>query len=107
MEKKEFLKDSKDTQVNQRIDRPSLPLINPQHDVFEFFCIDIDHYVDKVPRHLECIGMDHGRDVSIIRMYGVTEAGNSVTGHVFNFKPYIFIQIPTTMKIEESECEEI
>ena len=78
--------------------------INPDEEEFEFFCIDIDNYVDRAPKHLP---LDHSRDVSINRLYGVTREGNSVTIHAFNFKPYFYIQIPNSMDISEEHMSDL
>jgi DNA polymerase elongation subunit (family B) len=71
---------------------------------FEFFCIDIDNYVDRPPKYMP---MDTTRDVSVSRLYGITADGNSVAIHAFNFKPYFYIQIPNSMDIDESHMEDL
>jgi DNA polymerase delta subunit 1 len=36
-------------------------------------------------------------------MFGVNEKGNSIVIHVYNFRPYFYIQVPVTMVIMESD----
>ena len=43
----------------------------------------------------------------IIRLYGVNDAGNSITVHVYNFKPYFYIQVPVTMHIQDDNMDEL
>jgi hypothetical protein len=43
--------------INQRLERPPLPSIDPNHEDFQFFCIDIDHYTDKPPRYIPETGI--------------------------------------------------
>lgn len=38
--------------------------------------------------------------VPIIRVYGVTENGNSVVGHVHGFMPYFYVAAPQTFAKE-------
>jgi DNA polymerase delta subunit 1 len=45
---------------------------------------------------------DDRGEVSILRMFGVNSKGNSLVVHVFNFKPYFYIQVPTTMHLEDA-----
>ena len=104
MQSKGFLV-NKEVQINSRFERPQVPQINPKEEDFEFFCIDIDHYVDKPPKYMDMV--ENSRDLSIIRLYGVTSESNSVTIHVHNFKPYFFIQIPNSMEIDEKEMEDL
>lgn len=51
--------------------------------------------------------VDQNKDMSVIRLYGVTAESNSVTIHVYNFKPYFYIQIPNSMEIDESHMEDL
>jgi hypothetical protein len=36
-------------------------------------------------------------------MFGVNEKGNSIVVHVYNFRPYFYIQVPVTMVIMDSD----
>lgn len=31
---------------------------------------------------------------TVIRMYGVTQEGHSVCAHVYNFRPYFYVELP-------------
>ncbi|EEB07716.1 DNA polymerase delta catalytic subunit Cdc6 [Schizosaccharomyces japonicus yFS275] len=60
--------------------RPPLKTINPDIDDIYFQQIDCEENVDE--------------QVPTIRMFGVTEAGNSVLTHVTGFLPYFFVKAP-------------
>ncbi|XP_011873098.1 PREDICTED: DNA polymerase delta catalytic subunit isoform X1 [Vollenhovia emeryi] len=68
------------------------PPLNPKIDTLTFQQIEIDHYIGK-PLH----GMPGSKigPVPIIRMFGVTEQGNSVCCHVHGFCPYLFVSAPS------------
>ncbi|KAJ8686284.1 hypothetical protein QAD02_022078 [Eretmocerus hayati] len=68
--------------------RPDPPSLDPSKDTLCFQQIEIDHYIDRpLP------GMPGSKvgPVPILRMYGVTEKGNSVCCHVHGFSPYFFV----------------
>ena len=72
--------------------RPPAPPIDPKHDTISFQQIDMDHYIgDPLP------GMPgfHGGSVPVLRMYGVTEGGNSVCAHLHGFLPYFYVPLPS------------
>ncbi|XP_065070198.1 DNA polymerase delta catalytic subunit-like [Rhopilema esculentum] len=71
--------------------RPAPPTIDPSKDSLVFQQFEIDNYVGS---HLN--GMPGLRDgpKPIMRMYGVTNNGNSVLCHVHGFVPYFFIPAP-------------
>lgn len=46
-------------------------------------------------------------DVTIIRMFGVNERGNSLVVNVYNFRPYFYIQVPSTMAIHDSDLPQL
>ncbi|XP_011645822.1 DNA polymerase delta catalytic subunit isoform X2 [Pogonomyrmex barbatus] len=67
------------------------PSLNPQIDTLTFQQIEIDHYIGRpLP------GMPGSKigPVPIMRMFGVTELGNSVCCHVHGFCPYLFVSAP-------------
>lgn len=45
-------------------------------------------------------GLTRGPVVAL-RMYGVTEAGNSVMAHVHGFIPYFYVQVPAHIVPEQ------
>lgn len=65
--------------------------INPKEDMIRFMCIDIDTYADKPPVYTGQNPKEQGKEISIIRLYGVNEKGNSMAIHIFNFRPYFYI----------------
>ena len=36
-------------------------------------------------------------------MFGVNMKGNSIVVHVYNFRPYFYIQVPVTMVVNEND----
>lgn len=81
--------------MNPRWKRPQAPPLNPSLDTLVFQQIDLDHYlgsaVDGMP------GQSQGK-VPIIRMFGVTDNGNSVCCHIHGFAPYFYIPAPSGFK---------
>ncbi|XP_076249179.1 DNA polymerase delta 1, catalytic subunit [Calliopsis andreniformis] len=71
--------------------RPPPPTLNPKTDPLIFQQIEIDHYTGApLP------GMPGSKipPVAIMRMYGVTEGGNSVCCHVHGFCSYLYVAAP-------------
>ncbi|XP_004365086.2 DNA polymerase delta1 catalytic subunit [Capsaspora owczarzaki ATCC 30864] len=67
--------------------RRPVPSLSPATDALIFQQLEIDTYMGE---HLAGMpGADASR-VPILRMYGVTEAGNSVMCHVHGFLPYFY-----------------
>ncbi|ODQ54350.1 hypothetical protein SAICODRAFT_208664 [Saitoella complicata NRRL Y-17804] len=67
-------------ETDQKWARPVLAKINPNTDSIVFQQIDIDESTDSRGPTL--------------RLFGVTEAGNSILCHVTNFMPYIYVPAP-------------
>jgi DNA polymerase elongation subunit (family B) len=44
-------------------------------------------------------------ETSIVRMYGVTENGNSVLAHIYNFRPYLYAGVPENMPLFENDLQ--
>ncbi|CAK9809726.1 DNA polymerase delta catalytic subunit [Anthophora quadrimaculata] len=75
------------------------PQLNPEKDALIFQQIEIDHYSGTpLP------GMPGSRipPVSIMRMFGITEQGNSVCCHVHGFSPYLYVTAPNNFN--EHHC---
>ena len=72
--------------------RPLVPQIDPEQDSLAFQWMDIDMYAGDPLRENPCVGEvvpgSSDKPVPIVRLYGVTELGNSVLAHVHGFTPY-------------------
>ncbi|CAM2110072.1 unnamed protein product [Caretta caretta] len=76
---------------NPKWQRPPPPRINPTQDVLCFQQVELDYYVGvPVP------GMPGATQgpVPVLRMFGVTAAGNSVCCHIHGFAPYFYVPAP-------------
>lgn len=80
--------------------RPDPPALSPQHDSLIFQQIDIEHYIGQ-----PLYGMPGSQQgpVPIMRMFGVTMAGNSVCCNVHGFTPYLYIGAPRGF--EATHCQ--
>uniref|UniRef100_A0A8C9XIQ4 DNA polymerase n=1 Tax=Sander lucioperca TaxID=283035 RepID=A0A8C9XIQ4_SANLU len=75
--------------LNPRWRRPHAPSLDPSSDTLVFQQIDLDYYlVAGMP------GQSQGK-VPIIRMFGVTDSGNSVCCHIHGFAPYFYVPAPS------------
>nr|BAJ78774.1 DNA polymerase delta catalytic subunit [Panorpa takenouchii] len=79
--------------------RPDLPKLDPKVDSISFQQLDIDHYNEKPLPGMP--GAQSGQ-VPVMKMYGVTMAGNSVCCHVHGFSPYLYVTAPKSF--ENSNC---
>jgi len=77
--------------------RNPAPKLNPLKDSIQFQQIEIDHYITD---HREGMAGKHGTLAPIVRIYGITEKGNSVTAHVHGFYSYFYIEMPRDFKKE-------
>uniref|UniRef100_A0A8D8ACP3 DNA polymerase n=1 Tax=Culex pipiens TaxID=7175 RepID=A0A8D8ACP3_CULPI len=71
--------------------RPKPREYNPEVEGLVFQQIDIDHYIGQpVP------GMPGAQigPVPVMRMFGITQEGNSVCAHVHGFTPYLYVAAP-------------
>ncbi|RIA89336.1 DNA polymerase family B-domain-containing protein [Glomus cerebriforme] len=81
------LLENADTERNHQIwARPSVPNIDPNQDPIIFQQFEIDDCVDPASKE------------PIIRMFGITETGNSVLCYVTGFRPYFYIPAPIGFK---------
>jgi len=95
-EPEELVEDFEQSKI-ARWKRPAPPLLDPAEDMLQFQQVDIDHYIGKpLP------GMPGAKSgpVPIMRMFGVTDKGNSVCCHVHGFNPYLYVQAPKDFKHE-------
>ncbi|XP_032444464.1 DNA polymerase delta catalytic subunit [Xiphophorus hellerii] len=78
--------------LNPRWRRPSAPSLDPSSDTLVFQQIDLDYYLGGSIAGMP--GQSQGK-VPIIRMFGVTDSGNSVCCHVHGFAPYFYVPAPS------------
>ncbi|KAJ8595638.1 hypothetical protein M405DRAFT_871726 [Rhizopogon salebrosus TDB-379] len=62
--------------------RPTLPPINEKRDRIVFQQIDIDQATDSTNGSI------------VLRLFGVTEGGNSVLAYITDFLPYFYVAVP-------------
>ncbi|XP_072172406.1 DNA polymerase delta catalytic subunit-like [Diadema setosum] len=77
--------------------RPPLSPINPKKDSVIFQQIDLEHYIGS---HISGMPGATSGPVPIVRMFGVTEAGNSVMCHIHGFSPYFYVPAPPNFNPE-------
>jgi DNA polymerase delta subunit 1 len=70
--------------------------LNDQTSDIEFMQIDCDYYTFK----------ENGQDKPVIRMFGVTEQGNSVLAHVHNFTAYFYVHIVEPIDVKPKDIED-
>jgi len=57
--------------------------------------VDIDYYTDHPDARLVPTQPGIDTKVPVLRMYGVTEDGNSVMAHIWGFDPYFYVACPS------------
>ncbi|DBA02210.1 TPA: hypothetical protein N0F65_007620 [Lagenidium giganteum] len=95
--------------------RKPLPPTNPAEHAVAFQWIDIDMYdgppLAQNPKAGEPMvglvanGRGGNQNAAIVRLYGVTENGNSVLMHVHGFLPYFYVSCPD--HFDESKCGDV
>ncbi|KAG8007087.1 DNA polymerase delta catalytic subunit, partial [Nibea albiflora] len=78
--------------LNPRWRRPHASPLNPSSDTLVFQQIDLDYYLGATVAGMP--GQSQGK-VPIIRMFGVTDNGNSVCCHIHGFAPYFYVPAPS------------
>lgn len=89
-----------DEETTMKWARPPVPALDPKTDKVVFQQIDLDHYVGK---HLPGMPGCTKGPTPVIRMFGVTMEGNSVTAHIHGFTPYFFV--PAYPNFKEDLCQ--
>uniref|UniRef100_A0A2P2I4Q3 DNA polymerase n=1 Tax=Hirondellea gigas TaxID=1518452 RepID=A0A2P2I4Q3_9CRUS len=84
-----------DANANTRWSRPGWKNIQPLTEPLVFQQLEIDHYIGNTR-----IGMPGQQTgcVPVMRMFGVTESGNSVCCHIHGFSPYFYVKCPPIFK---------
>lgn len=77
--------------LNPRWRRPPAPTLDPSSETLVFQQIDLDYYLGASVAGMP--GQSQGK-VPIIRMFGVTDNGNSVCCHIHGFAPYFYVPAP-------------
>ncbi|KAJ8347236.1 hypothetical protein SKAU_G00286370 [Synaphobranchus kaupii] len=77
--------------LNPQWQRPTAPPLDPETEQLTFQQIELDYYLGSTVAGMP--GQSQGK-VPIIRMFGVTDSGNSVCCHVHGFAPYFYIPAP-------------
>lgn len=77
--------------------RKAIPHLNEAVDNFKFMQIDCDYYTintKNLPHYLvQDGGLRDSEEYPVLRMYGVTEGGNSVLAHIHQFLPYLYAEV--------------
>lgn len=74
--------------------------LNPKVDSITFNQLELDHYIGPIYGNMP--GSQIG-PVPIMRIFGVTDSGNSVCCHVHGFSPYLYVSLPDNFT--ESDLE--
>lgn len=86
---KAFLREG-DESINTQRSRPPAPKINSKKDNLVFMQLDLDYCTAEPPSYLNM----GSNETTIVRMFGVTQDGNSVMVHIYNFRPYFYVRAP-------------
>jgi hypothetical protein len=107
---RDYLK-GKDLSNDDDIKRGKPSVIIESMDHFKFMQIDVDYYTtSNFPRKYNCRQTHHysfcsdylgiekiGTEKVVLRMFGITEQGNSVMLHIHNFLPYLYVELNSTL----------
>ncbi|KAK3552421.1 hypothetical protein QTP86_011655 [Hemibagrus guttatus] len=77
--------------LNPRWRRPVAAPLHPEKDTLIFQQIDLDYYLGSAVAGMP--GQVQGK-VPVVRMFGVTDNGNSVCCHIHGFAPYFYVPAP-------------
>jgi len=74
--------------------RPDLEPFDPDKKPLIFMQIDADYSLMN-------------EDIPVVRLFGVTEGGNSVMLLVYNFEPYFYVPLPNNITYGPAEKQNI
>ncbi|XP_071955316.1 DNA polymerase delta catalytic subunit-like [Antedon mediterranea] len=100
MTKGDSIKDCTSTTGKEKWKRPAPPIIDPKEDSLLFQQIDLDYYIGT---HMKDMPGPLNGPTPIVRMFGITMAGNSVLCHIHGFTPYFYIKAPRDF--QEKHCQ--
>lgn len=98
-ESKVLINDSNALKISKL--RPQVKSINSESEDFQFMQIDIDSDIYTKDYYVS----NDLLDKPIIRMYGVTETGNSVCAIIEGFYPYFYVRLP--QNVNEKNLDDI
>ncbi|KAK9843469.1 hypothetical protein WJX81_004288 [Elliptochloris bilobata] len=85
-------------------ERPLPPPLDPRSDSITFQQLEVDYFVGPPNAHSLQVHRTDLHEVPILRMYGVTEAGNSVCAFIHGFEPYFYVEAPMGFGPDEAEA---
>ena len=71
----------------------SLFTIFLQRNIFSLLTIFVFFCVDYLTSDMDDGFLRKNEEYPVIRMFGVTEGGNSVTAHIHQFLPYLYVEL--------------
>lgn len=74
-------------------ERAAPPRIFDDKDNFLFMQIDVDYYTATTAELPHYLKLRENEEYAVLRMFGVTEGGNSVCGHIHNFLSYFYCEL--------------
>eukprot|EP00420_Gonyaulax_spinifera_P037278 CAMPEP_0197876486 /NCGR_PEP_ID=MMETSP1439-20131203/5446_1 /TAXON_ID=66791 /ORGANISM="Gonyaulax spinifera, Strain CCMP409" /LENGTH=1101 /DNA_ID=CAMNT_0043495773 /DNA_START=14 /DNA_END=3317 /DNA_ORIENTATION=- len=101
--------------VRNRADTPEMPPVKRQRFVgassafqrfartpapatlegtLHFMQVDIDYYTESPDPRFVPAGRRPDTKMPVLRVYGVTEQGNSILAHIHGFEPYFYVECP-------------
>ncbi|KAH0626687.1 hypothetical protein JD844_001794 [Phrynosoma platyrhinos] len=82
---------------NPKWQRPLPPKINPKEEALCFQQLELDYYVGT---HIPGFPGSTQGPVPVLRMFGVTDAGNSICCHIHGFAPYFYVPAQAEFQAE-------
>ena len=86
------------TPVAETLTRPDAPRLNPAHKNLIFQQLDLDFYLAPAHPVLSAVQENF---TPVVRMFGLTSAGNSVCCLIHGFHPYFYVPAPLGFKEED------